>query len=117
LAELDSPDVVPDEDEPWRYRPHRRVLANVTDLGILLKSGTSSGLIWVARLSTGKPVPGAAVTLYSPQGKVVHRGNTDKDGILRLPGASQLLGKPGAGTGDEGYDEYDTYRSQRLIAV
>lgn len=122
LAELDSNDVELDEDYPWRYRPHRRILANVTDLGILLKAGTASGLIWVSQISDGKPVAGADVTIYSPQGKLVHRGKTDQSGILRLPGTSQLLRQPGADDKDkleeEVYEEeYSSYRSQRLIAI
>jgi len=34
-------------------------MANVTDLGVLVKAGTASGLVWVTALSDGKPVQGA----------------------------------------------------------
>ncbi|MCG8424360.1 MAG: MG2 domain-containing protein [Proteobacteria bacterium] len=120
LADIRSRDIEPDEDYPWRYRPHRRVLANVTDFGILLKAGTGSGLIWVSRISTGKPVSGANVAVYTPQGRLAYRGRTDKDGVLRLPGTTKLLRQPGAGDKEafgEGYNEYSSYRSQRLIAT
>jgi alpha-2-macroglobulin len=121
LADIKSRDIEPDPDYAWRYRPHRRVLANVTDLGILMKAGTASGIVWVSQISTGEPVDGANVAIYTPQGRLAHRGKTDKDGILRLPGTTKLLRQPGASDKnqfeDEEYDEYDGYRSQRLIAV
>lgn len=119
MAEMNSPDVEPDEDHPWRYRAHRRVLANVTDFGILLEAGTASGIIWVTSLATGKPVPGANVTIYTPKGRLAHRGKTDNSGILRIPGTTQLLRQPGADDKNEFDDGYDywSYRSQRLIAI
>ena len=113
LAEVQSRDVQPDPDRPWRYRPVRRVLANVTDMGVLLKVGPASGLVWVSSIATGKPLPGARVTLYSPQGRRVHRGRTDQDGLLRIPGSSTLLRQPESLEGGEIY----SYRSQRLIAL
>src|SRR5262249_1161823 len=47
LAELKSKDVegARTKEEWWQY-PYR-VLGNVTDLGVLLKAGPSSGLVWV----------------------------------------------------------------------
>jgi hypothetical protein len=121
LADIKSRDIEPEEDYAWRYRPHRRVLANVTDLGILMKAGTASGIVWVSQISTGEPVAGANVSMYTPQGRLAHRGKTDKDGLLRLPGTTKLLRQPGADDKnefeDDEYDEYYSYRSQRLIAV
>ena len=40
----------------WMSPRRNRVLANVTDLGVLIKTGTSSGLVWVTSLSTGAPI-------------------------------------------------------------
>lgn len=120
LAEIRSPDVKPDNEHPWRYRPNRRVLANVTDLGILVKAGTASGLVWVTNLSTGKPVPGANVSVYTPQGRMAYRGQTDTDGLLRMPGSTQMMRKPGADDRkdfDDEYDDYYSYRSQRFIVI
>ncbi len=121
LAELSSEDVEPDDN--YRYRPRQRVLANVTDLGVLVKVGPASGIIWVTGISDGKPVPGARVTVYTLRGKQAFAGRTDKDGLLRLPGSTKLLKQPGAGDKDaveddeEHYEDYDIYRAQRLIAV
>ncbi|MEM9488398.1 MAG: MG2 domain-containing protein, partial [Myxococcota bacterium] len=120
LAEIQSDDIELEDGYEWRYRPYRRVLANVTDLGILLKAGAASGLVWVTAISTGQPVPGASVTIYTPEGKVAHRGQTDASGLLRIPGASQLLKRRAARGGDDGEfmeEEYYSRRSQRLFAV
>ena len=124
LADISSPEIKPDADRMWSYRPHRRVLANVTDLGVLLRAGSGSGLVWVTSMSTGKPVAGASVQIYSPQGKQVWSGQSDERGLAMLPGTTQLLRKPGTGDradvegeGDGEGEEMDGYRSQRLIAV
>ena len=121
LAELSSEEVQPDDN--YRYRPRQRVLANVTDMGVLLKVGTASGIVWVTGISDGKPVPGAAVSIYTLKGKEAFTGRTDASGLLRLPGSTKLLGQPGAGDKDdveqdeEAYEDYDIYRAQRVIAV
>jgi uncharacterized protein YfaS (alpha-2-macroglobulin family) len=121
LAEIESEQVEPDPDHYWRYRPQQRVLANVTDLGLLLKAGSASGILWVTSLASGEPVGGAAVAVYTPRGRKAFSGTTDKDGILRLPGADRLLRQPGAGDKDAfeeyAYEEYDMWRSKRLIVV
>ncbi len=121
LAAMSSPDVKEDPDQPWRYHPSRRILANVTDLGILTKAGTASGLVWVTSIATGKPVAGAKVSIYTPQGRLAHRGTTDKDGILRTPGTTTLLRQPGARDKDDfeedPEEDFWSYRSQRLIVV
>lgn len=103
----------------WGRYPYR-VLANVTDLGVLLKVGPSSGLVWVTSIQTGKPVADARVRLYDPKGKALHSGRTDGRGLLQLPGATELLKTPQQAL-PEGAEEYawelDAYRQQRLIAV
>jgi len=112
LAEVTSAELKPHPDYTWRYRPHRQVLTNVTDLGVLLKVGPASGLVWVSSLKTGKPVAGAKVTLYTKKGKVVHRGRTNGKGLARIPGAAKLLKHLSARS-----DDWVPQRAQRLIAV
>jgi hypothetical protein len=123
LAEVRSDEVQPDPDQYWRFKPRQRVLANVTDLGVLLKAGSAAGLAWVTRLSDGAPVAGAKVTVYDTRGRAAHTGSTDADGIARLPGSDALLRQGGAGDkgdvegeGEEG-EEYDTWRGRRFIVV
>ena len=121
LADVSSPDVQADPDRMWAYRPHRRVLANVTELGVLLKAGPASGLVWVTSIVTGKPVAGASVAIYSPRGKQVWSGTTDEKGIAALPGTTRLLKQATENAHQEvdpeAEEDYYSYRSQRLIAV
>ena len=124
LADVRSAEVKVDPDEPWRTRTAHRVLANLTDLGVLIQTGPASGLVWVTSLSGGAPVAGAKVTIYTPQGKAVFTATSDARGIVRTPGSATLLEHPPArghealedGEGDC-CEDWDSYRAQRLIAV
>jgi alpha-2-macroglobulin len=124
LAEVQSDQVQRDDNRPWMTVRRNRVLANVTDLGVLLKVGTSSGLVWVTSLATGAPVAGAKVTVYTPEGKSVFSGTSDRDGLAMIPGSAVLKAQPSAnnaGTNNEGDPEgegdWDSYRSQRVFAL
>jgi len=117
LAQLTSREVRRGLDERlkgdyYSFRYPFRVLANVTNLGVLVKAGTASGLVWVTGIKAGQPVEGARVTVYSPRGKKLHQGTTDARGIARLPGTSQLLRQPGT---DE--HDFESWRAQRLLVV
>src|SRR5690606_20472849 len=77
----------------------------------------SSGLVGVTSLSTGNPLAGATVALYSPPGKQEGVDATNADGVIKVP-LGALLKQ--ANPVDDGYGEYggtDSYRSQRLIAI
>ncbi len=100
----------------------RRVLANVTDLGLVAKVGDASSLVWVVRLSDGQPVADATIKLRDLKGKVRFSGTSNADGVLQAPGASKLLGvKPRPqGTGedhDEVYEEWDQRGDRRMIVT
>jgi uncharacterized protein YfaS (alpha-2-macroglobulin family) len=115
LAEIHSDEV--HDDNRWGWHQRDRVLANVTDLGVVLEAGTSSGIVWVTSLATGAPVDGAKVSVYTPNGKQVFVGTTDHDGLLKIPGSVQLKGnKPKSSEPEAEYD-WDYYRAQRLVAV
>jgi hypothetical protein len=75
LLELDSRELKPEA----RERP-RRVLANVTDLGLLAKVGDAASLVWVVRLSDGQPVAGATVRIRDIKGQVRFSGTSNADG-------------------------------------
>lgn len=77
-------------DENTTQPPHK-VMVNVTDLGLHLKVGTSSGLVWVTSMKTGLPVKGARVVLYSTKGQPLFQGKTNREGILRTPGVVKML--------------------------
>lgn len=120
LAEVRSDDIKPDPQRTWLAPRRNRVLANVTDLGVLIKTGTSSGLVWVTSLATGQPVAGARVNVLTPAGKQVWVDVTNGDGLVRIPGSALLklqkaVEAPAEAAGD--WEDWDSYRSQRLIAI
>lgn len=75
--------------EQW----HRRGLAQVTNLGTTGKFSPQNSLLVATDLDTAKPVSDVTATILDPQGRPVWRGTTDKDGMAKAPGWSQLLGE------------------------
>lgn len=61
----------------------RVVVGQLTNLAVHAKLGTTSGMVWVTRVSDGQPVEGAEVSLHDAAGGVTWRGTTGKDGIVR----------------------------------
>src|SRR5215813_3588612 len=96
--EIGAPEVT---SEPFTDGGVRKALVNFTDIGVVSKVSGSRGLVWATQLSTGKPLPGAAVTVRDSRGKLTWSGTTDDDGVAVLPGTSQLIGKH---RGDAGLD-------------
>lgn len=60
-----------------------------SDLGIHLKRGLRGSLVWVFRLSSGKPVAGAEISI-SRKGDAVEVGETGKDGTLLIPASEAV---------------------------
>lgn len=118
LAEVRSPLVEARRKETGGTYPFR-VLGNVTDLGVMLKVGPGSGLVWVASLQKAEPVRGATINLYDAAGHRVFGGLSDERGLLLLPGSDKLLAKDKtqASDSDPYAESSDTYRDQRLIAI
>jgi uncharacterized protein YfaS (alpha-2-macroglobulin family) len=56
----------------------------VTDLGISAKMSRFGSVAWVTRLSDGKPVPGATVSVFDEHGSIFDT-RTDSDGIAPIP--------------------------------
>lgn len=77
-----------------------KVLVNFTDIGVVSKLSGSRGLVWATRLSTGKPLPGARVSVRDPAGKETWTGTTDAEGVAILPGTSKLSRLPVEDSGD-----------------
>lgn len=84
---------------PFADGGREKVLVNFTDIGAVSKLSATRGLVWATRLSTGKPLPGAAVTVRDGQGRLTWSGTTGDDGVVVLPGTSQLVGKRKAAEG------------------
>ena len=59
-------------------------LALVTNLGVHLKLGRESSLVWVTALDSGKPVAGADVAIKDCAGATHWQGRTDAEGIARM---------------------------------
>lgn len=79
--------------EPFADGGRTKVLANFTDIGVVSKLSATRGLVWATRLSTGKPLPGAQVSVRDGDGKVTWTGTTDDEGVAVTPGSAQLMGK------------------------
>jgi hypothetical protein len=63
---------------------YARTGALVTNLGVHLKAGRSSSLVWVTSLDRGRPVAGARVAVNDCRGKPLWSGSTDATGIARI---------------------------------
>jgi uncharacterized protein YfaS (alpha-2-macroglobulin family) len=92
----------------------QRSLISVTDLGLLAKVGNASSLIWVVRLSTGRPVPDAAVRVRDLKGQVRFSGTSNADGVVLAPGATRLLGLRPAASEEE---VWENYRARRVVVT
>lgn len=69
----------------------RHVIGQLTDLAVHAKLGAASGVVWVTRLSDGKPVAGAELALHDRTGAQKWTGRSDADGLARVPGLAQLV--------------------------
>jgi hypothetical protein len=118
-------EVASDEVPAERHERPRRALANVTDLGLVAKVGNASSLVWVVRLSTGKPVAGATVAIRDLKGRVKFTGQTGAEGTVLAPGATKLVGvKPVPRSGPAGDDDgdgdgegFEGFRARRVIVT
>jgi uncharacterized protein YfaS (alpha-2-macroglobulin family) len=68
----------------------QKVLVNFTDIGVVSKLSPTRGLVWATQLSTGKPLPGATVSVRDAAGRVTFTGITDAEGAAVLPGSGKL---------------------------
>lgn len=109
--ELGSPDVT---EAPFEDGGVKKVLVNFTDIGVVSKLSGARGLVWATRLSTGKALPGATVTVRDGSGKVTWSGTTDADGVAVLPGTGQLAGKAAPVAKSDGLDpDGEHYEEER----
>lgn len=83
----------------------QKILVNFTDIGLVSKLSPTRGMVWATQLSTGKPLPGAAISVRDGNGKVTWSGTTDGDGIAVLPGTGKLTKAGKNSEDDEDLDE------------
>ncbi|MFT3709657.1 MAG: MG2 domain-containing protein [Archangium sp.] len=84
LVKLNSPDL------EYRPRDGYSQLIQVTDLAAHIKIAPKSSVAWVTRLSDGKPVEGADVSVFDAAGTQTWTGKTNADGFADVPGAIAL---------------------------
>ncbi len=63
----------------------RASIVQVTNLGITVKDSPQNTLVFVTRLDTGAPVPGAAVSIVRVDESTFWRGTTGADGVAIAP--------------------------------
>lgn len=79
-------------EQPWqRWRRERRIVGQLTDLAVHAKLGATRGVVWVTRLSDGKPVPGAELALHDRDGVERWRGRAGDDGLAQVPGLAEVI--------------------------
>jgi uncharacterized protein YfaS (alpha-2-macroglobulin family) len=102
------------------YQNGRRVIANVTNIGLTAKLGRASGLVWAVHLSDGQPAPNVKVTLRDSDNKVRFTGVTGADGTVAVPGTAQLLPAPKSNVelrNDEHYEEENEGSPRHLYVL
>ncbi|MDR2934937.1 MAG: hypothetical protein LBV70_03540, partial [Candidatus Adiutrix sp.] len=71
-------------------------LAQISDLGLTVKTGPESGLIWATNLAEARAWPNASLELRDGAGRSLWRGQSGQDGLAQLPGLEKLFrdGRP-----------------------
>ncbi len=59
--------------------------ALVTNLAVHFKQGHDNSIVWVTALETGRPVPGASVSIADCHGTELWSGATDRRGLATVP--------------------------------
>ena len=82
-VEVSSPAYLAAQSSPEydSYKNPLYSLAQVTDLGVILKKGQNNSNVWVSSLSKGTSVAGAQVKVYSCSGEVVASFQTNEQGV------------------------------------
>jgi hypothetical protein len=73
------------EVEDDRETRRKATIVQVTNLGITVKDSPVNTLLFVTRLDTGEPVPGARVSLVRTDNRVFWSGQTNAEGIAVAP--------------------------------
>jgi alpha-2-macroglobulin len=71
--------------KPYTASRVRASVIQVTNLGISVKDSPRNTLVFVTQLDTGKPVPGAKVSIVRLDNRVFWSGTTDQDGVAIAP--------------------------------
>ncbi|MDR0881941.1 MAG: hypothetical protein LBP55_05305 [Candidatus Adiutrix sp.] len=72
-------------------RGHTYTMVQVSDLGLAIKAGSASSLIWTTNLARGQSWAGVELELLDPAGRRLWSGRSDAQGLATLPGAAEIL--------------------------
>lgn len=62
----------------------KRVLTNITDIGITAKVSSDEVFFWLSSFSSGESLANRVIQVFNANGKEVKRGKTDNNGMLTL---------------------------------
>ncbi|MCR5414277.1 MAG: hypothetical protein K6F50_06070 [Kiritimatiellae bacterium] len=82
-------------DSPWGENPQRHRVVCMSDLGISVRQTPKGILVWTTSLSSGLPVAGAEVDVYSSANILLASGLSDDSGLVSF---GDIKGKPFAVT-------------------
>ncbi len=80
LVQIDN--LLPDQNR----RRYLKTLVQVTDMGITAKFSPEHTLVWVTNLKDASPIVGATVELRSDDNKILWKGTTDAQGLVKTAG-------------------------------
>ncbi|MDR1045010.1 MAG: hypothetical protein LBP33_07825 [Candidatus Adiutrix sp.] len=95
LLYLRSAWTVPARENAKEYQDHTYALIQVSDIGLAVKMGPESSLIWTSHLGRGQSWAGVALDLRDQSGRLLWSGQSDAQGLAELPGALEILREAG----------------------
>lgn len=104
IFEISSEKQEKEANEYGVYQNPKAVIAQVTDLNLIVKKGPSQILAWVTSLSTGQSVANASLEIRNCLGDVVSKGVTNASGLATFQNQAQWASD--CGGEDEGWSSY-----------
>ena len=90
-----------DSGRPGHPNPHSEIhVGNVTDLGLTARMSRFGSLVWVTRLSDGKAVANATISVLD-RSSTIFTATTGTDGVATIPEAGVQVPADAEGTVDE----------------
>ncbi len=82
------------DENDGQMRAHQTfALVQVSDIGLAVKVGPESALIWTTNLAGGTSWSGVDLELRGPDGRMLWSGRSDENGLAVLPGVAELAQK------------------------
>lgn len=70
---------------------HTFAMVQVSDIGLAVKVGPDSSLVWATDLAKGEAWPGVELEILDAGGRQIWQGLSGEDGLAALPGSRELL--------------------------